>query len=132
MEKTNMMVEFCMVGDYFNPEEITNLLLIEPTECYMKGSKNIRNIEREESCWCIDTGYIETLYISELFDSLINLLANKKEIIMEVKKAYNLFCKFSIVINIIDDNKPAIYLDNNIIEFANFLGADFDFDLYIL
>lgn len=29
MEKTNIMVEFCMAGDCFDPKEITKLFLIE-------------------------------------------------------------------------------------------------------
>lgn len=131
MEKTNLMVEFCIIGEDFNPEKITKMLMVEPTEYYIKGSKNKRNFERKESCWSISTGYVETLYVSELFDVLLNKLTNKKEIIIKLKKEYNLTCKFIIVINIEENIKPAIYLDKEIIKFANFLEAEFDFDMYI-
>lgn len=131
MDKTNLMVEFSIMGEDFDPEKITKMLMVEPTECYMKGSKNKRNFEMKETCWSISTGYIETLYISELFDELLHKLANKKEIIVKLKEAYNLTCKFFIIINIEENNKPAIYLDKEVVAFANFLEAEFDFDMYI-
>jgi len=131
MEKTNIMVEFCIIGEDFNPEEITKKLLIEPTEYYVKGTKNARDFERMESCWSISTGYIETLYIGEVLDMLLDKLANKKEIIIRLKEDYDLTCKFFVVINIEENMKPAIYLDKNVIEFAGSLEAEFDFDLYI-
>ncbi|SHL04119.1 protein of unknown function [Desulforamulus aeronauticus DSM 10349] len=64
MDKTNIMVEFCILGDDFNPEEVTSKLLIEPREQYLKGSRSTRNIERKETCWSISTGYVETLLVS--------------------------------------------------------------------
>ncbi|KAB1438063.1 DUF4279 domain-containing protein [Candidatus Galacturonibacter soehngenii] len=131
MDKTNLMVEFSIIGEDFNPEKITKMLMVEPTEYYMKGSKNERNFEMKESCWSISTGYVETLYVSELFDELLHKLTNKKEKIVKLKKEYNLTCKFFIVINIEENIKPAIYLDKEIVEFANFLEAEFDFDMYI-
>lgn len=131
MEKTNIMVEFCILGDEFNPEEITSKLLIEPSEQYLKGSRNARNIERKESCWSINTGYLETLFVSEVLDILLDKLASKKELILEIEKEMDLICKFFVVIKIEDKIKPAIYLDKRVIEFADFVGAEFDFDLYI-
>lgn len=131
MDKTNLMVEFSIIGEDFNPEKITKMLMVEPTEYYMKGSKNERNFEMKESCWSISTGYVETLYVSELFDELLNKLGNKKEIIVKLKRKYNLTCKFFIVINIEENIKPAIYLNKEIVEFAYFLEAEFDFDMYI-
>lgn len=125
------MVEFCVLGDEFNPEEVTSKLLIEPSEQYLKGSRSARNIERKETCWSINTGYIETLFVSEVLDILLDKLATKKEVILELKNQMNLICKFFVVLNIEDNIKPAIYLDKKVIEFANFVGAEFDFDLYI-
>ncbi|MGL5086155.1 MAG: DUF4279 domain-containing protein, partial [Clostridium sp.] len=119
------------IGEKFEPQEITKRLLIKPNEYYMKGDKSVRDFERKECCWSINTGYIDTLYVSEVIDKLIYKLSNKVDIIVDLKKEYDLICKFFIVINIVDDEKPAIYLDKNIIEFANTIEAEFDFDMYI-
>lgn len=131
MDKTSVMVEFSILGDDFNPEEITSRLSIKPTEQYLKGSKSRKNFERKESCWCISTGYVETLYVSELLDMLIGKLIDKKDIIQKLKKEWNLECKFFVVINIENNVKPAVYIEKEVIEFANAVGAEFDFDLYI-
>lgn len=131
MKRTNIMIEFCLLGDEFNPEELTRELLVKPTECYKKGSKSIRNIERKESCWSLSSGYIETLYLSELLDVLLEQLVEIKEKIVKLSQELNLTSKFFIVVNIVENEKPAIYLDKKVIEFANFVGAEFDFDFYI-
>lgn len=126
------MVDFSIIGEEFNPEIITKKLLLEPTECYLKGEKNSRNFERKETCWSFSTGYVETLYVSELFDEVLNKLTSKKDTLIKLKNDYNLVFKFFIVINIEEDIKPAIYIDKKIIKFANDLEAEFDFDLYII
>lgn len=131
MERTSIMLEFCIIGENFNPQVVTDKLSLNPTECYMKGEKNSRNFIRQESSWSISTGYVETLYLSELLDMMLDKLSNKKEKIIDLKREYNLACKFFVVINIKENVKPAIYLDNRIIEFANLIGAEFDFDMYI-
>lgn len=131
MMRTNIMIEFCLLGDEFNPEELTREFCLKPTEFYKKGSKSIRNRERKESCWSLSTGYIETLYLSELLDTLLEQLEKIKEKIVKLSQDLNLTCKFFVAVNIVDNEKPAIYLDNRSIEFANFVGAEFDFDFYI-
>lgn len=132
MEKTNIMVEFCIIGDEFDPQEITKNLKIEPTECYIKGSRGDYGFKKKETCWSIDTGYIDTLYISEPFDYLLDRLINVKETIVKLKNNFGLDCKFFVVINIVQDMKPAIYLDKKILDFVNYVDAEIDFDLYIL
>lgn len=131
MDKTNLMVEFSIIGDNFNPDEITKSLGIEPTECYIKGYDKNRYFKMKESSWSLSTGYIQTVYISDLFDELINKLTSKKDILLELKNKYNLMFKFFVVINIENGEKPAIYLDKEVVSFANYLSAEFDFDLYI-
>jgi len=132
LDKTNMMIDFSIIGDEFNPHLITEKLQIEPTEQYTKGDKNKLDFERQETCWSISTDYVETMYISELIDKLLSKLASKRDILIHLKEELGLEFKFFIVINIENNNKPTIYLDKKIIEFANSLEAEFDFDLYIM
>ena len=131
MEKTNVMVDFSIIGDDFTPDEITKKLLLKPDEYYMKGDKLKSNFKRKECCWSINTGYVETLYVSELIEELIDKLSKKIDILVDLKKNYKVTFKFFIVINIVDNQKPAIYLDKGIIAFANILEAEFDFDIYV-
>lgn len=131
MKRTNIMIEFCLFGDEFNPEELTQEFCLKPTESYKKGSKSNQNIQRKESCWSLSIDYTETLYLSELLDTLLEKLEGIKEKIVKLNKELELTCKFFIVVNIVENEKPAIYLNKRAIEFANFVDAEFDFDFYI-
>lgn len=129
--KTSIMVDFSILGDDFAPIDITKQLTLIPTEQYQKGDLSKRNVERVESCWSINTGYVETLYLSEVFTSLIQEISGKKELLIDLKKKLDLTYKFIIVIKMEQNQKPAIFLDSSIIEFANDIKAEIDFDLYI-
>ena len=126
------MVDFSIIGDDFNPDIITNTLLLDPTEQYLKGDMNRRNIARKETCWSISTGYKESLYLSDLLEEIMVKFSGKEERLTKLREELNLTFKFLIVVNIVNNEKPAIYLDKSIIQFANNLQAEFDFDLYLL
>lgn len=131
MDKTSVMVDFSIIGDDFSPQEITERLKIVPTEQYRKGELSKRSIERKESCWSKSTGYVETLYVSEVLTKLVAEILCAKKLLIDLKKELDLTYKFIIVIKIEQNQKPAIYLEKSIIEFANDIQAEIDFDLYI-
>lgn len=131
MDKTCIMVDLSIIGDCFDPQAITERLAILPTEQYQKGERSKRNIERKENCWSISTGYVETLYVSEVLNQIVKEVADKKSVLIDLKKEFDLTYKFFIVINIEQNQKPAIYLESSFIEFANAINADVDFDLYM-
>jgi len=132
LSKTNVMVEFRILGHEFVPEVITSELSIIPNETWVKGDKiNDRDITRQYSCWILSTGYIESLDINDQIKEIINKLLIKNDKLVEIKKKYNVIYRIDVVINIENNEKPAIYLNSDIIEFAYSIGAEFDFDLYI-
>jgi hypothetical protein len=131
MDKTNLMVEFSVIGENFNPDIITKELQIEPTEYYLKGDKSKRNTERKETCWYISTGYVNTLYVSDVLSPILEKLKDKGEKLNDLKNQFDLTYKFFIVVKIENGQVPAIYLDSKVIEFANSVKAEFDFDMYI-
>lgn len=130
-ENSAVMVEFSIIGGCFPLSEITNKLQIEPTRAYSKGNSGKFNNIRKETCWCIGTGYEESMDINDQLSKIINKIKDKKEILKGLKNQYNLMFKFFIVINIIDNDKPGIYLDQETIHFASELSASFDIDYYI-
>ncbi len=126
------MAEFAIIGENFTKQNITNQLQIEPTEFYSKGDKiKNRDLYRKETAWSLATEYEESLDINLQLNKLISILNDKKEELLKLKRTYNLFYKFFIVIKIEENETPAIYLDTTTISFANDLGIEFDFDLYI-
>jgi hypothetical protein len=131
MDKTNIMVDFRIIGDVFNLDVITNKLLIKPSYYWLKGDRNKNNI-RKYSCWAISTGYEESLDINNQLNKIIELIKTKKQELKELKNKHELDYRFDIIINIENEEKPAIYLNIDIIDFAHEIKAEFDIDLYIL
>jgi len=132
LDETNIMVEFNIVGDYFEIDLISEKLMIEPAEYYNKGDKvGDKDKKRKETCWSINTGYEASLDINNQLEKIVSLIEPKRNELKKVKELYQLDYHFCIVIRVENNQSPAIYLEKEAIEFANDIGADFDFDLYI-
>ncbi|MGG0658292.1 DUF4279 domain-containing protein [Rummeliibacillus pycnus] len=140
MEKTKVMVYFSIYGDTFPIDCVTKSLGIEPTNSYKQGDAIVRphnpNVTstktqfRRETVWKLGTGYQESYDVKEQMDQILEPLKNKAAIINELKKKYKLECDFSIVIIMENGETPGLHLDNEQIDFANSINAEFDIDLY--
>jgi hypothetical protein len=132
MENTNVKLEFIIVGDDFDPEIITDKLLLTPSHYWKNGDK-IKNKDklRTYSCWSIGTDYEESLDINNQLEKIISTLKTKKTELGELKKRYELDYRFEFVINVENNEKPAMSLNLDVIEFAYEIKAEFDFDLYV-
>lgn len=133
MNETNILVEFNIIGDDFDIGLISEQLDIKPTDYYKKGDK-IRNkeIKRKETCWTISSGYEVSLDINNQLEKVLCIIKPKRNILNKLREQFQLDYKFIIVIRVEENQSPAIYLEQDVIEFANDIKADFDFDLYIL
>ena len=135
MEQTQVMVYFSMFANEFPLDAVTKQLGIEPTESYKKGDiiKKISPTEnhvRSYTCWKLSTGYQESLDVGEQMDMIIDQIGDKSAIINDLKRQFELDCRFTIVIKMNNGYTPGLYLDQSIIAFANSINADFDMDLY--
>ncbi|OMF56278.1 hypothetical protein BK141_27555 [Paenibacillus sp. FSL R5-0765] len=66
MDKTNIMAEFNIIGDHFEPKLITEQIGIEPSGTYIKGEEiDDRDLYRKEACWFLDTDYQEFFDINQ-------------------------------------------------------------------
>ncbi|MFT4143586.1 MAG: DUF4279 domain-containing protein [Mobilitalea sp.] len=124
-------MNFRITGDEFNPDIISKELQIEPNECWKKGDKvKNRSVLRDFSCWNYKIKYEESLDVNNQLIPLIDKIKSNKNKLIEMKKHQNLDYKINIVIQIENNEKPAIYLNSESIEFANSINAEFDIDLY--
>jgi len=128
LEKTQVMVEFYMVGDEFDVDIVSSLLQIKPTETRQKEDFPIKEFAKVE--WSISTNYQESKAISCQFERLLAQLSSKHEIINKIKSTYNLECGFNVVIKIINDEQPEMVLTRECINFASKINAEIGFDLY--
>jgi len=130
MEKTNMMAEFIITGDHFEPKLITEQIGIEPSGTYIKGEKiDDRDLE---TCWFLETDYQESFYVNQQLNYLLNLLEPHIEKLKTLRMKHNLNFLFSFSIRVMNNESPAISIEQKAISIAYDLSAEFDFDLYIL
>ncbi|KKC50155.1 hypothetical protein VE23_24415 [Paenibacillus sp. D9] len=126
------MIEFDIYGDDFNPQIITDQLNIQPHTSWRKGdSVEGKPIVRKKSCWSFSTGYQESLDINDQLSEIIERFQGESEKLIELKKAHNLEILVSIVINIEENQKPAMNFNKEAISFIHQIGAEVDIDLYI-
>jgi hypothetical protein len=129
---TNVMVKLSIYGDDFHPQDITDKIGIQPTEYWKKGD-NVpgKLITRKNTCWRLSTGYQESLDINEQISHIMELFQGKSSGINELISSYNLEIMISVVINIENNQKPAMYFNRQTIEFINLIKAEVDIDLYV-
>ncbi|MFS0854728.1 DUF4279 domain-containing protein [Paenibacillus taichungensis] len=133
MEKTNIMAEFIITGDYFEPKLVTEQIGIEPSGTYIKGEKiDDRDLYRKETCWFLETDYQESFDVNQQLNYLLNLLEPHIEKLKTLRMKHNLNFLFSFSIRVMNNESPAISIEQKAISIAYDLKAEFDFDLYIL
>ncbi|WP_368905939.1 DUF4279 domain-containing protein [Bacillus wiedmannii] len=136
------MAYFSVTGDAFPVEAITDALSIEPTRTYKKGDVVARHdnpnlvstkvIYRKETDWTLSTGYQESYDINNQLHVILKSLEGKTEQLKQLKEKYDLQFLFMVVIQVENNESPAMYLQKEIINFASFIQAEIHFDLYIL
>ncbi|MDR4172329.1 DUF4279 domain-containing protein [Bacillus nitratireducens] len=119
MDGTQVMVYFNLSGDEFPVEVVSERLQVDPTKSYKKGeiirkTNETENITRNYTSWQLSTGYQESFDVGDVMEQLILKLKDKSAIINELK----------------DGHTPVFHLENQVIDFANSIKADFDIDLY--
>ncbi|HDR7913935.1 DUF4279 domain-containing protein [Bacillus pretiosus] len=135
------MAYFSITGDIFPVEVITEALSIEPTSTYKKGDVvakrdnpnlvSTKIIYRKETDWTLSTGYQESYDINNQLHVILKSLEGKTEQLKHLKKKYSLQFLFMVVIQVENNESPAMYLQKDIIDFASSIQAEIHFDLYI-
>lgn len=135
------MAYFSATGDIFPLEAITDALNIEPTRTYKKGDVVARRdnpnlvftktLYRKETDWTLSTGYQESYDINNQLHIILKSLEGKTEQLKYLKKKYDLQFLFMVIIQVENNESPAMYLQKEIINFASSIQAEIHFDLYI-
>lgn len=130
----NTYVYFSLIGDDFDPKELTKFIGIEPTESWKKGDKGKYNSNLEYSCWKLSTEKgKEHGDIYNLIEEIIELLINKIDEIIKLKNEYKLDSILQIVLDI-DTNPnqstPALGYDLKTNDFLYQTRSTIDIDIY--
>ncbi|GMQ61386.1 DUF4279 domain-containing protein [Vallitalea maricola] len=129
---TSINIEFVISGEVFDLNTITYKLELQPTEQWLKGD-NIynRNITRKDTCWTYSLGEVESLDVNDELSKIIEILLMKKHTLHEIKRIFDVDYLFLITVKIEDEVKPIISIKSQAIELMNYIGAEFDIDMYI-
>ena len=123
-------VYFALYADEFEPDEVTEIIGIEPTKILRKGNP----IPRCTS-WEYSTGRIadEVVDVYEMSSSLIATLAPLADKIAKAKEMFGLEAVLEVVLTVTpDDSKstPAIGFESEVITFLHRVGGTIDIDTY--
>lgn len=132
MDNTNIRVEFRIMGEDYNVEEITDVLKIKPTNSWNKG-EIIKNTgkRRTYTLWEYSTETEEVLDVNLHAKKIMEMFSTKIEEIELLKQKYKLDICIEFVIVIENESPPAIYFEPSFIEFAAKIGAQMDIDTYV-
>ena len=138
MRKTNIYSEFRIMGDTFDPNLVTQTLRVHPTETWRKGDCVYNNqgkctsLRRQYTKWGYKTATLETLYMDEPIQILQETFEDKVDSLLELKKQHNLSFSIDIVIEVENNEPPAMCLEGFVLTFSTALDARIDIDMYIL
>jgi Domain of unknown function (DUF4279) len=123
-------VYFALYGDEFDPDDVTNLIGLEPTTTKRKGSP----IPKFTS-WAISTGKLENdvIDVYDMSSALVSKLSPHAAKIIEAKRQFGLEATLQVVLRITTDatkSTPAIGFEREVISFLNSVGASIDVDTY--
>ena len=113
------MAYFNVTGDIFPVEAITEALSIEPTKTYKKEMllKDViiqilypQNLYRKETDWTLSTGYQQSYDINNQLYVILKSLEGKTEQLKQLKNKYDLQFLFMVVIQVENNESPAMYL----------------------
>lgn len=131
MDKTNVKVEFTISGDYFDPDEVSRLLQIEPIELILRGSVgNDRKIPSKKTSWTISTKKEESYDVDEQTQKVLSSILNEKNELREIKTKWYVSFILEIIVEVEIGEKPALHYTKNTIKFLGEIGAETYIDLY--
>lgn len=132
MIKSEIKVEFTIFHNSFlDHQEITKLIGIEPVISWNLGDEIRKNLFRKESAWIYSTGYIVSLDLKDILNSIIQILTPNIQALSEYIYSQNLESKFDIVFQISKDQIPSHFLSKEFINLSCKLNAVIETDIYL-
>jgi len=136
LRKNEGKVYFAFDGDDFNPNEITKLLKIQPSNIRLKNSLPSRKLPKFSS-WIFSSDNIvdEIIDIYDMTTVLVKTLEAKVDIINEIKQKFNVTTRLEIVLSFTTNEEvstPIIGFEIDTIAFLAKIGAYVDIDTYLL
>lgn len=130
---TTIIVEFNVIGNYFETERLSQNLQITPTESYEKGEVNSNsslNLTHGETVWNLsekETGYYAEVPIKKI----INRLKEHQDFLRSFKQNNDVSYLLRVICNIENEQVPVIEFSTLTIDFINQIGGEIDICTYL-
>jgi hypothetical protein len=130
---TKIKMTFMIFGDLLNPKQFTELTKLSPTSFWSKGD-SIPNrklaLTRKETCWEYSFNPIQTLYFDDVGDLFVKYFRSNLEYIVKYIDENKLETKLDVVVQIVNDEKPSIYFNKELLDMVVRMKGEIDIDLY--
>lgn len=130
---TQIKLIISVFGDLLKPKEFSEISGLKPTSFWFKNdtipNRKIK-IKRKETCWEYSYGFIQTLFFDDISNLFIQHFGNELESITNYINKNKLDTKVDIVVEIINDEKPALSFDKNFMDLIVKMNGEIDIDLY--
>ncbi len=130
---TRIKLILLIFGEDFDTNAITNVLKLSPTNFWKKGDKILgRNKEliRQESCWELDFDFVSSVFLDDITDQIVRKFSNNLDNIEEYFYQNKLQAKFNIIVEIVNNEKPALYFNKKFLNIVSKINGEIDIDLY--
>jgi hypothetical protein len=139
-----VQVYFTVFGDYFNPNELTNILQVAPIQTYVKGDEipPMKGLYRKpdakppvyiETVW--DYGNpdcIKTLELEDAYKVVEEGLRDKVDLINQFVRQHHLTTQLNVYLTLDKDYPLRIHFKTTFLKMMCDLNAEIDFDTYII
>ena len=129
-QPTTIRLSFCIYGDYFDVDKVTNIMGFPPTQTAYRGDQ-LKYRVSEETFWEYNFAPIETLLIEDNLQVFADKVTPCLEELTSFIKAFALTSKLLFCVEMSpEESCPAIVFDNKILELLHRLNAWIDIDMY--
>lgn len=129
-KSTTIRLSFCIYGDYFDVDEVTNIIGFPPTQTAYKGDQ-LKYRVSEETFWEYNFAPLETLLIEDNLQVFAAQIIPCLPALSSFIKAFALTSKLLFCVEMSPkENCPAIVFDNKILDILHRLNAWIDIDMY--
>ena len=127
---TTIRLSFCIYGDYFDVDKVTDIIGLSPTQTAYRGDQ-LKYRVSEGTFWEYNFAPLETLLIEDNLQVFAAQVTPCLEELASFIKAFALTSKLLFCIEMSpEESCPAIVFDNKILELLHRLNAWIDIDMY--
>ena len=129
-QPTTIRLSFCIYGDYFDVDKVTDIIGLSPTQTAYKGDR-LKYRVSEETFWEYNFAPLETLLIEDNLQVFAAQVMPCLPALSSFIKAFALTSKLLVCVEMSPkESCPAIVFDNKILELLHKLNAWIDIDMY--